>query len=234
MKTENFAIKEIRLFGSRARGDATTSSDLDVLCIVDTQDKERVNHNDMVAFIQNLTKESKQDISVYSEQRIRKLFSTGHLFAWHLYFESKLLWPKDDPSLINSFGRPSSYVDHIKDAQTLAEIASEANSSLQQIDGNIVYDLGVLYVCLRNIALIASVQIQSKPVFGPFSPQIVKVPGLPFPFTNEEYGLTIACRHAVTRGEHPPYIEKERAMNIAFSANSWVRNVANWISGEKS
>lgn len=229
MKATNFQVLEVRLFGSHARGNSGPASDLDILCIVDTQ--HEVPMNQAVQMTERLTGTAKQDLSIYSRKRIQDMFAKGHLFAWHLFLESRPLWMASEISFVESLGKPSEYSASAQDAFDLADLATEARNSLQMHDCNIIYDLGILYVCLRNIALIASTSLCNTPVFGPLSPLLIEVPELTFPFTENEYKVLIAARHASTRGTAPIQIDQTAALQMALLADDWVRSVATWISG---
>lgn len=219
-------VREIRLFGSRARGDDSASSDLDVLCVVDTA--RTSNNGQMDSDITHFFGSGTSDVSRYSERRLREMFDTGHLFAWHLYLESKPVWSDSRGSFVESLGRPARYAHARKDIVELAEIALEALESLRDSTSSIVYECGILYVCSRNVALIASTRLCSAPNFSPQSPMQVHVPRIPYPLSHDEYELLIAARHSVTRGTAIPALSRERATEIGERAERWIRSVVVW------
>ncbi|WP_175701427.1 nucleotidyltransferase domain-containing protein [Burkholderia ambifaria] len=223
-------VREIRLFGSHARGDDGAASDLDVLYVVDTS---RVGDRSQAdTRISDLLQGNKSDISLYSERRLREMFETGHLFAWHLYIESKPVWSDGAGSFVESLGRPARYVGARKDIIELLEIASEAATSLRNLGSTIIYECGILYVCCRNVALIASTRANDAPIFGPQSPMQVTIPSIPFPLNDDEYMLIIAARHSVTRGAPAPDLDRIRANDIGERALRWIRSVAAWTLDE--
>ncbi|WP_080420642.1 nucleotidyltransferase domain-containing protein [Burkholderia ubonensis] len=224
-------LREIRLFGSRARGDNGTSSDLDVLCVVDTSRESDPSQTD--ALLSDLLQADKGDVSYYSERRLREMFDTGHLFAWHLYLESKPMWSEAAGSFVESLGRPACYADASKDIAELMEIAKEAVESLRDPNSTVIYEGGILYVCCRNAALIASTRVCRAPVFGPQSPMQVIVPGIPFPLSDDEYRLLIAARHSVTRGAPAPALDRAQAVDLGERVDRWIRRVAAWTLEER-
>lgn len=220
------ALLEVRIFGSHARGDAKASSDLDILCILG--DKEQTTQHILAPEVEKLLGGPNPDISVYSKSRMSELFASGHLFAWHIFLESTPVWSRNTPSFISSLGRPAPYAQREVDAMNLATLSSEARTSLDA-GRSIVYDLGIFYVCMRNIGLIASTKLSDRPIFGPSSPSTVSIPGVPFPLTRDEYALTRIARHASTRGVSPPSISKREALRLADMCNGWVQSASDWL-----
>jgi len=230
MSLQTAYVREIRLFGSHARGDDGAASDLDVLYVVDTSRAGDRSQADTQ--ISDLLQANKSDISLYSERRLREMFETGHLFAWHLYLESKPVWSDTAGSFVESLGRPARYVGARKDMLELLEIATEAAASLRDPESTVIYESGILYVCCRNVALIASTQVSNAPIFGPQSPMQVAIPSIPFPLSDGEYILMIAARHSVTRGAPAPDLDRRRANDLGERALRWIRSVAAWILDE--
>jgi predicted nucleotidyltransferase len=230
MSSQTAYVREIRLFGSHARGDDGAASDLDVLYVVDTSRAGYQSQAD--ARISGLLGANKSDISLYSERRLREMFETGHLFAWHLYLESKPVWSDASGSFVESLGRPACYVGARKDIVELAEIATEAAASLRDPESTVIYESGILYVCCRNTALIASTRAGNEPIFGPQSPMRVVIPSISFALSDEEYMLLIAARHSVTRGAPPPVLDRRRALDLGERALRWIRSVTAWTLDE--
>lgn len=226
MSLQTAYVREIRIFGSRARGDDGADSDLDVLYVVDSSRAGEQSWAE--AQFSGMPRAEKKDISLYGERRLRKMFETGHLFAWHLYLESKPVWSDASGSFVESLGRPACYVEARKDIVELAEIATEAAISLRDPESTVIYESGILYVCCRNAALIASTRVGNAPIFGPQSPMRVVIPSIPFPLSDEEYMLLITARHSVTRGTAAPDLDRRQAIDLGERALGWIRSVAEW------
>ena len=76
----------VRIFGSRTRGDHDEYSDLDIIVV-----SEGLNMLKREEIKNYLEKRFHCDVSIswYSKIKLNKYFTEGHLFAWHLYLESK-------------------------------------------------------------------------------------------------------------------------------------------------
>ena len=70
------------IFGSACRGELDENSDIDMLAIHD--EKEKTYHLDG------------NKISIYSERKIKEIWDMGNPFAWHLHYESKLIYSPND------------------------------------------------------------------------------------------------------------------------------------------
>jgi hypothetical protein len=92
----------LMLYGSIARGDYTTNSDIDLLSIVSGKTEKIVSHN--------------LNLSKYNIEQISKMAKEGSLFVFHLAKEGKILI--DEGNIIydilhNKFKLKSSYSDEI-------------------------------------------------------------------------------------------------------------------------
>ena len=83
------------------------------------------------------------------------------------------------------------------------KILSGIPKQLNGSPGNALYELGLVYVCLRNICMAASSRLCDRPDFSRYSPfRLNELPGLPI--TQGEYDLAMSCRMAGQRGMRPP------------------------------
>jgi predicted nucleotidyltransferase len=206
-KIEN--IETIRLFGSYARGDQSQHSDYDILVIL--KKSQRISE-DLEKNVKDLFD---RDISIswYSIEKIRHLYKMGHLFAWHLHLESKAL-EQDD--FLNTLGKPAEYVYSFKDISSLLDILAPIKEEVFKNPRNIVYETGLAYVCVRNIAICALPVLKDKISFSVRAPYMLNLN-----LNEEDYDLMMQCRYASTRGIGDPKIELRRFEKIFDTILSW-------------
>jgi len=182
-------------FGSHARGDADALSDRDVLAVVAGSDKADISSS----LLHDRTEELA--VSWYGADRLRKMFRDGDLFAWHLFLESRPVL--ETGFRLSDLGRPEAYSQAIPDIRSFREILSDIPAQLSDSPQNAAYELGVLYVCVRNIGMSASWHLCSRPNFtrdAPFrlpSDAVLRI-------DRGSYELAMRCRMASQRGEPIP------------------------------
>jgi hypothetical protein len=209
----------VAVFGSYGRGDFDAFSDLDVLVVV--KDGSGTTSEQVVteAIMPLLPKQP--SISFYGERKLRSMFDEGHLFAWHLYLESYGI--AGFPDLRMSFGRPGSYRTALEDIAGLVEILDDVEGQIQAAPQNSIFEMGVLYVCVRNIAMSASWYLGRQPDFGRYSP--FAFPELPFPLPKTLYDKTMQCRMASTRGAPSAKVSSQLVMATASAMIPWAASV---------
>lgn len=176
---------EIYVFGSAARGEIAPSSDMDVL-VVDTVPTPS-------AF--------PKEWSVYSKRTIEGYYNAGRLFAWHLHLEAIRIYPKSGISFLSSLGTPTCYSSAQQDLADLRILLSESIQQLQQDSPNLIYELGLIYTAIRDIAMAASWSIVGRPCFGRYVPYQIS-PTCPLP--RSVYDTAMSARHASIRGADEP------------------------------
>jgi Polymerase beta, Nucleotidyltransferase len=205
----NQSISAIRIFGSKARGDADELSDVDLLVV----QRKRICDND-----KRLTElwlsifGERRSICWYSESALRRMFREGHLFAWHLYRESKRIRPSES-DFIDSLGKPARYRMASADIAGFRHIVAGATESLAACSANASYEAGVLFVCSRNIAMIASTYAADGPYFGRRSPfQLERAARIQFPLTIKEHDENMKARAFAHRGF--PVLRNAQAVSV--------------------
>jgi hypothetical protein len=186
------------LFGSASRGDADELSDFDVLAVV--EDGSGRQHEKWIAALVREQYGMNASISFYGESRLRKMFLSGHLFAWHLFTESKPVL--DFPSAQEVFGRPSEYNDGQSDVADLITLLESVPQSTRKSPNNAIYEYGIVYVCLRNIAISASYHLGPKLDFSRYAPYLLGDASLPL--ARGCYERAFQCRASGQRGCAPP------------------------------
>lgn len=214
------SIVSLRLFGSVARNDSDPMSDLDILGVVGSSFERRT-----IAKIQEdveRTFERRASFSWYGENRVREMFSSGHLFAWHLYLESVPLIQGRTNDLIDTMGCPAAYNEAEADIESLIDILRTVPGAVTMCPANAAYEAGVTFVCLRNIALSASWYSAAGLDFSRYSPYgIEKNLGIPFPLNKCEYDLLVMSRLSGKRGNCKVDINHHTLLSIYPKVEEW-------------
>src|SRR5436309_4107997 len=195
-------VVSLRVFGSVARADVDSLSDLDVLAVLDCP--LTIGLSDNVGRQVNELFGMKPSLSFYSRNRIREMFDSGHLFAWHIFRESFAITIREHPDFIEHLGKPVDYTGAEHDIISLIDILESIPTALRVCAGNASYEGGLIFVCLRNIALSASWYTYSGLCFSRTSPYVLeKEAGMPFPMMRADYDLLMKARLGGQRGS--PY-----------------------------
>ncbi len=174
--------KEIHIFGSTVRGEVEKNSDIDVLVISDINDRHE---------------KFPSEWSVYSHKSIQEFYESGRLFAWHLFLDSKCIFKEDSKSYLETLGKPEEYSNFESDFESLSELLIISLDEIDNCSKSIVFEAGVTYTALRDLAMIASTKLHDRPCFSRYSPYLLP---FTFPIEKEIYDQMIAARLASTRG----------------------------------
>lgn len=198
---------EIYVFGSLCRGDSTRTSDVDVLAVPFEVDASRFP----------------RDWSVYSPELLTEYFKNGRLFAWHLHLEAKCLFsPRAVPFLTN-LGPPARYSTIVNDIDDLEELLKEALNELAAGTNNVIYELGIAYTAIRDLAMSASWSLLDSPCFAADAP--FRLPIAP-PLPRAAYHQAMLARHASTRGAELSFDPTNTASAIInASLERWVASL---------
>lgn len=218
-------ILSLRYFGSVVRGDSDENSDIDIICIYN--DKFYLNRKVVEEYLKDIIKKE-FDISWYSQTRIESMFSEGHLFAWHLYTESKSIFEVRD--FVDDLGEPNKYQSWEKDLFKLSTVLNSIKDSLTKDNCNKIYEAGLIYVCSRNIALTLSSKLSNKIIFSRYAPYDRCFSDCPFPLTINYYNNLIHARHASTRGRDLPNIDLDELIHNYNMVMNWSEAVINKYS----
>lgn len=188
------------IFGSVARGQADNLSDLDILAVVKTGGG-KVDDGVVMDLIPAEMRDLKLSISWYGEDRLRQMFENGELFAWHLSTETKAIY--DPKGFLSDLGSPSEYYDGASDVESFIKVFNGIEFQVHSSPHNAAYETGLVYVCVRNIAMAASSALCAVPDFSRYSAFALE--GVrPCPITRAEFEITMAARMASQRGYEPP------------------------------
>lgn len=199
----------IYVFGSICRGEVEYNSDIDLLAITN----EEKNCFDPQVF------------SIYLPDRIKQLWHEGNPFAWHLYYESKLIFASTDDDFINSLGKPAQYSKVKEDCIKFYYIFQQSYSSIKNNQDSIIFDFSSIFLCIRNVATCFSFHLFNKPIFsrnsafklGPYSLEIC----------NKSYSIYEQSRILATRGagKYPSDEEIQQAIKNLVYIENWMDTI---------
>lgn len=195
----------IYAFGSVCRGEVDKYSDIDLLAI--TNDKE----NDLTP----------SKYSIYSYPRIQELWEIGNAFAWHLFYESRLLFASDEVDYLKELGKPSAYTDGINDCNKFFQIFQSASKSLEYSDDSQIYDLSIIFLSIRNFSTCFALHL-GIPLFSRNSAKSLGKNSLPI--DDSTYNIFERARILSTRGEG--YIIDDCEINKASTS---LKDIESWM-----
>lgn len=218
----------ISVFGSSARGEQDSFSDFDVIAIV--KDGKGKQEDSIVRKAVLAYSDKPPSISWYGENKVRNFFELGDLFAWHLYLESA-------PAvgyrhLSHEYGLPNKYKNALSDISSLNSIYSRIPNALNKAPQNLKFELGVCYVCLRNIAMSASWHLSSRIDFSRVSPYTIIDPV--FPVDRSIYDILWMCRLSGQRGMPPPNAEAVDFKEIFAQGRQWIDRIQEAVKDVKA
>lgn len=167
------------------RGEVSSSSDADVLVIQDSPEPHLFPPS----------------WSVYSKETIESYFASGRLFAWHLHLEAVQIYPRSGSGLISGLGTPAPYCSLTEDLDDLQLLLENSLRELQNDSPSPIYELGLIYTAIRDIAMAASWSMLARPSFSRYAPYELPV-RCSLPLTM--YEIAMRARHASTRGTAEP------------------------------
>jgi hypothetical protein len=202
---------DLYIFGSAVRGEVSSSSDIDVLAIpLGSGEREYPNN-----------------WSVYAPETIESYFRAGRLFAWHLHLEAKCIYSSNPGSYLSSLGVPAPYSSARKDIDDLADMLRQALLEIQHKTNSLIYELGIAYTAIRDIAMAASWSLMDRPCFSRSAPHLLPIP---CPISVEAYKGAMLARHSSTRGsEHEIDAERIAKELLAAPFSSWVKDIQTTI-----
>jgi hypothetical protein len=199
-------MKNVYLFGSVVRGEIDQYSDIDLLLITD----ETINNIDPNKY------------SIYSPERIKELYAEGNPFAWHLYYESKLVFSNDQDFLL-SVGKPSRYANCKSDLLKFKRLFDDSIASINENEFSLVFDLAMIFLAIRNFATCYTLGNYEKPIFSRTA--FEKLHDYPLILDEEIKELLMMSRISSTRGID--YSIKNKSLSL-FKLN--LGKIENWFN----
>jgi len=177
---------DIFIFGSLVRGEVSRTSDSDVL-VIPVDDAHRDAYP--AAW------------SVYHRGTMKSYFDDGRLFAWHLHLESRCVFSAGPENWLQTIGTPAPYRTAKSDVDSLTEILETSLIELRNGSNSEIYELGICYTALRDIAMSASWRMLGLPSFSRDAPFMLPDP---VPLSRAAYARAMNARHYSTRGGAVP------------------------------
>lgn len=195
-------------FGSVCRGEIEASSDIDLLACIANPDPAL----------------DPQKFSIYKYERVRELWQEGNPFAWHLYFESRLIFSSDGKDFLRDLGAPAGYVRMQEDCAKFQRLFSESYNSLLQSQNSAVFHISCLFLATRNFATCYSFS-KGKPIFSRNSPLLIDKK---LPVEDEVFSIYTRARVLSTRGygDHLSNAEIDIARSSAPVIYDWMENIS--------
>lgn len=199
---------EIYIFGSVARGEVSSTSDVDVLVIPRGPGPQE---SYPAAW------------SVYSTTTVESYYRQGRLFAWHLHLEAKCVFAPGGANFLDSIGPPAPYTTYREDISDLEAIMGEALAQIRNGTNSLIYELGLVHTAIRDIAMSASWRMLAAPNFSREVPFMLP---LACPLSKDVYQAAMLARHNSTRGAEVR-IDAEAAAKAVLAAPliRWVDNI---------
>ena len=199
---------DIFLFGSIVRGEVSETSDVDVLVIPTSS---------------MATTRYPPDWSVYQRDTIAGYFTEGRLFAWHLHLESRCVHSAGPTNWLEKLGTPAPYQSAQRDVSALTDLLEESLAQLTANSNRAIYELGLCYTALRDIAMAASWKRLGAPSFSRYAPYLL--PEV-LPLDRNVYEDAMIARHFSTRGgNRPSEIDASASALLEAPVVAWAQSL---------
>lgn len=184
MKTMNPNILSIILYGSKARKDNDTSSDLDLCLLTKNRDKNDMRQIEVSELLTDLNQE-KLSPTFYPESVVNSMLAHGSLFLWHLKLEGKVLYGKEYFS--KKLAKLKHFKSHKDEIIYHSLLFSDLLRSWNTLPIPNEFDLSILFTISRNTCMVLSHKV-GKPSFGRVGSFITAKKMFPdLPMTLEQY-----------------------------------------------
>lgn len=172
----------IYAFGSVCRGEVAKDSDVDLLVLTNGE-KEDFAHD---------------AYSIYSYERMNQLWREGNPFAWHLFYESKMIFSNDGGDYLHSIKKPGIYKEYQVDFSKFYTLLTNAIDKVNNNSNSLVFELSNIFLAIRNIAMCYSLAHEQKPVFSRHSAKLLGEKSIKLGC--DSYHILERCRILGTRG----------------------------------
>lgn len=174
-------MKNIYVFGSVVRGEIDQYSDVDLLLITD----EKIEDIDPNKY------------SIYTPQRIQEMYKEGNPFAWHLHYESKLVYT-NDTNFLEDLKSPEPYKNGKEDLIKFQKLFVDSLKSIEEDEFSLTFDLAMIFLAIRNFATCYSLACYDRPIFSRTS--FEKLTDFPLVLDDKVKNVLMRSRINSTRG----------------------------------
>jgi len=206
----------IYAFGSVCRGEVDKYSDIDLLAIIEKNEKNESTFD-------------AQKYSIYKEERIIELWNEGNPFAWHLFLESKLIYSDNKNDLLKKIGKPNEYLNVTKDLDKFYSLYKDSLRSLNETKSSYIFDLSMIFLAIRNFASCYSLGYLNDYQFS--RKTAINLKNNKLKISNESFSILERARVLSTRGVGKLITDDE--MKIVMSEieiiTSWFDLIKNTI-----
>jgi len=190
-------IEAIVLFGSKARGDDDSISDIDIFILInDCSEEELILHKKEIV---NTLHVPADWISVYRQSSVTAMHNYGSYFLWHIKREGKILFSKNQflEQILDSLPAYSGVEEDLKDYLVICQ---DIEKSISLDENTLLFEMATLASLARNTCIAVSYK-KGRMVFGRLDPVIEakKIFGNEFPFSINDYVVLYKYRLARIR-----------------------------------
>jgi len=203
---------DIYVFGSTVRGEVKSNSDIDVL-VITNESQKRSSYPD--------------SWSVYPKETIENYFNEGRLFAWHLYLDAKCIFSHGLTPFLEELGEPNEFKSFDEDFSSLRALIYSSLNEIKNKTKSDIFELGISYTALRDIAMVSSTKLLDRPCFSRYSPYQLPIN---FPVSEDLYESMIEARLNSTRGTNFSRNSEELSKKLLSSRlNDWIEELENTL-----
>ena len=155
-------INAVMLFGSWARGENDSYSDMDILIVTENEKQCRYS---MMGTEYEVNREW---LTIYSKDSLIRMKRYSSLFLWHLKMEGIVLYKRDTFIDVLLEQLPE-YTKTFEDLEQYQCICNDIEDVIQKEDFTYIYELSLLAAVIRNTC-IAYCYVHGEMIFGRITP----------------------------------------------------------------
>jgi hypothetical protein len=141
-----------------------------------------------------------------------------------LHLEAKCIYSAGPIPYLAALGAPALYSSARTDIDDLEGMLHQSLLQIMNKTSNLIYELGIAYTAVRDIAMAASWILMERPCFSRNAPYVLPNP---CPLSTEAYRGAILARHSSTRGSDYDIDAAERIAKEFLTAPilPWVKDI---------